>query len=185
MLSIKQFVGKVEGNETYENYAKRFLTYTKLPLKYHCFKDTLYEYLITSFDVESHQIRVQFKDKLYNYLQTVMSDSDDEVLNEFLTIETCYKLLSFLILHNEKQPEHFFFINLIGNLEPVRIIGLLLKILLVCQQVRPSLEKRFAILFNHYKFSTQKKAQWLVKALENMQIALSTNFGTVDLSFIH
>ena len=185
LLSIKQFVGKVEGNETYRNYAKLFLAYTKLPLTYHCFKESFYEYLITSFDVESHQIRVQFKDKLYNYLQNVMSDSDDELLNEFLMLKTCHKLLSFLILHSQKQPEHFLFINLIGNLGPVRTIGLLLKILLVCQQVRPDLEKRFAILFNHYKFSTQKKAQWLVKALENMQIALSTNFGRIDLSFIH
>ncbi|MEM1168947.1 MAG: hypothetical protein AAGJ08_07705 [Cyanobacteria bacterium P01_H01_bin.35] len=185
LLSIKQFVGKVEGNETYRNYAQGFLAYTTLPLTYHCFKDSFYEYLITSFDVAPHQIRVQFKDKLYNYLQTIMSDSDDELLNESLMIQTCHKLLSFLILHNQKQPEHFFFINLIGNLGPIRTIGLLLKIILVCQQVRPSLEKRFAILFNHYKFSTQKKAQWLVKALENMQIALSTNFGTIDISFIH
>ena len=185
LLSIKQFVGKVESNETYLNYAKQFLDYITLPLTYQSFKESFYEYLITSFDVESHQIRVKFNEKLYNYLQTVMSDSDDELLNEFLMIETCHKLLNFLILHNEKQPEHFFFINMIGNLGPVITIGLLLKILLVCQQVRPSLEKRFAILFNHYKFSTQKKAQWLVKALENMQIALSTNFGTIDLSFIH
>ncbi|MEM1172705.1 MAG: hypothetical protein AAGJ08_27420 [Cyanobacteria bacterium P01_H01_bin.35] len=130
LLSIKQFVGKVEGNETYRNYAKRFLAYTTLPITYHCFKDSFYEYLITSFDVATHQIRVKLKEKLYNYLQTIMSDSDDELLSEFLMIKTCQKLLSFFILRNQKQPEHFLFINLISNLGPVITIGLLLKILL-------------------------------------------------------
>ncbi|NET26716.1 hypothetical protein [Okeania sp. SIO1I7] len=183
LLSIKQFVGKVEGNETYRDYAKRFLAYTTVPQSYHLFKDSFYEYLSTSFDVESHRIQVKFKNKLYNYLQNIMSDSDEQLLNESLMMKTCNQLLSFLILHSPKQPQHFFFINLIGNLGPVITTGLLLKILLVCQQVRPNLEKRFAFLFKHYEFSTQNKVQWLVKVLENMQIALSTNFGRIDLSF--
>ncbi|MGB3509734.1 MAG: hypothetical protein WBA93_10905 [Microcoleaceae cyanobacterium] len=185
LLSIKQFVGKVEGNETYRDYAKRFLAYTTVSQSYHLFKDSFYEYLSTSFDVESHRIQIQFKNKLYNYLQNIMSDSDELLLNESLMMKTCYQLLSFLIVHSPKQPQHFFFINMIGNLGPIITTGLLLKILLVCQQVRPSLDKRFALLFKHYEFSTQNKVQWLVKVLENMQIALSTNFGRIDLSFIH
>ncbi|NEO52332.1 MAG: hypothetical protein F6K54_04110 [Okeania sp. SIO3B5] len=183
LLSIKQFVGKVEGNETYRDYAKRFLAYTTVPQPYHLFKDSFYEYLSTSFDVESHRIQVKFKNKLYNYLQNLMPDSDEQLLNESLMMKTCHQLLIFLIVHGPKQPQHFFFINLIGNLGPVITTGLLLKILLVCQQVRPNLEKRFAFLFKHYEFSTQNKVQWLVKVLENMQIALSTNFGRIDLSF--
>ncbi len=185
LLSIKQFVGKVEGTETYQDYAKRFLTYTTIPQPYHCFKDSFYEYLSTSFDVESQQIRVRLKQQLYKHLQNVMSENDNQLFNEFLMKKTCSKMLSFLIVNNQKQLQHFLFVNLIGNLGPIITTGLLLKILLVCQQVRPGLEQRFAILFNHYESSTQKKVQWLVKALENMQIALSTNFGRIDLSFIH
>ena len=183
LLSIKQFVGKVEGNETYRNYAKRFLAYTTVPQSYYLFKESFYEYLSTSFDVESHRIQVQFKNKLYDYLQNILSDSDDLLLNESLMIKTCHQLLSFLIVHSAKHPQHFFFINLIGNLGPVITTGLLLKILLVCQQLRPNLEKRFALLFKHYELSAQNKVQWLVKVLENMQIALTTNFGRIDLSF--
>ncbi|MEM1169298.1 MAG: hypothetical protein AAGJ08_09565 [Cyanobacteria bacterium P01_H01_bin.35] len=185
LLSIKQFVGKVEGRETYRDYAKRFLTYTTIPQPYHCFKDSFYEYLSTSFDVESKQIRVRFKQQLYKHLQNVMSENDDQLFNEFLMRKTCSKMLSFLIVNNQKQLQHFLFVNLIGNLGPTITTGLLLKILLVCQQVRPGLEQRFAILFNHYESSTQKQVQWLVKALENMQVALSTNFGRIDVSFIH
>ncbi|MGB3514771.1 MAG: hypothetical protein WBA93_37285 [Microcoleaceae cyanobacterium] len=185
LLSIKQFVGKVEGSETYRDYAKRFLAYTKIPQPYHHFKDGFYEYLSTSFDVESQYIRVQFKDKLYKYLQNIMADSDEQLLNDFLMRKTCNKMLSFLVVRNQKQLEHFLFVNLIGNLGPILTTALLLKILLICHQVTPDLEKRFAILFNHYESSTQEEVQWLVKALENMQIALSTNFGRIDLSFFH
>ncbi|NES92670.1 MAG: hypothetical protein F6K13_27445, partial [Okeania sp. SIO2B9] len=185
LLSIKQFVGKVEGNETYRNYAKRFLAYTTVPQSYHLFKHSFYEYLSSSFDVESHHIQVHFKNKLYHYLRSIMSERNDELLNESLMMKTCHKLLSFFIVHSSKKSQHFFFINLIGNLGPVITTGLLLKILLVCQQLKPNLEKRFALLFKHYQFSTQKKVQWLVKVLENMQIALSTNFGRIDLSFFN
>ncbi|MDJ0514706.1 MAG: hypothetical protein QNJ74_00105 [Trichodesmium sp. MO_231.B1] len=185
LLSIKQFVGKVEGRETYQDYAKRFLTYIKIPQPYHSFKDSFYEYLSTSFDVESQQIRVRFKEQLYKHLRNVMSENDNQLFNEFLMKKTCSQMLSFLIVNNQKQLQHYLFVNLIDNLGPIITTGLLLKILLVCQQVIPGLEQRFAILFNHYESSTQKKVQWLIKELENMQIALSTNFGRIDLSFIH
>jgi hypothetical protein len=47
------------------------------------------------------------------------------------------------------------------------------------------LEKRFSILFNHYESSQRDAVQWLVHAMENLNVALSTNFSTIDLSFIN
>ncbi|MGD1808505.1 hypothetical protein ACP6PL_24145 [Dapis sp. BLCC M126] len=75
-------MGKPEGNETYRNYAQRFLAYTTVPQSYHSFKESFYKYLSTSFELEFHHTRVHFKDKLYNFLQNIMSERDDESLNE-------------------------------------------------------------------------------------------------------
>jgi len=55
---------------------------------------------------------------------------------------------------------------------------------LICGKVKPYLEKRLAILFGHYEFSTREGVVWLVKALENVNLALTTNFGKVDVSFL-
>jgi hypothetical protein len=93
-------------------------------------------------------------------------------------------MLGFLVVESMQKPQHFIFVNLLANMGPINTIGLLLKIVLVCYRVKPYLEKRFAILFNHYESSTREVVSWLVKALENLQVALSTNFGRVDLSFI-
>jgi len=76
------------------------------------------------------------------------------------------------------------FIDLISNLGPTQTTGLLLKIVLICHKVKAYLEKRLAILFAHYEFSTRTGVMWLVKALENVNLALSTNFGKVDVSFL-
>jgi hypothetical protein len=60
--------------------------------------------------------------------------------------------------------------------------GLLLRILLICHQVRPFLERRFSILFNHYEVASSETVAWLVNLFENINVALSLNFGSVDLS---
>ena len=184
LSAIRQFVGKVESGDNYQDYAKSFLTHARQPQSYRCFKDSFYEYLSTSFDVDSRYIKYQFKDKLYKQLQNTMVHSDDKQFNDFLLMRTCNQILGFLVVESMHKPQHFIFINLLANMGPTSTIGLLLKIVLVCYRVKPYLEKRFAILFNHYESSTREIVMWLVKALENMQVALSTNFGRVDLSFI-
>jgi hypothetical protein len=61
---------------------------------------------------------------------------------------------------------------------------LLLKIALLSRKAKPHLEKRFSILFNHYESQVINDILWLVESLENLNLALIVNFGTVDLSFI-
>ncbi|NER01645.1 MAG: hypothetical protein F6K17_02875 [Okeania sp. SIO3C4] len=184
LSAIKQFVGKVENGNNYQNYAKSFLTHVKQPQSYGSFKESFYEYLSTSFDVDSKYIKRQFQDKLYKQLKNTMPHSNDKQFNDSLLMRTCNQMLGFLVVESSQKPQHFLFLNLMANLGPITTTGLLLKIVLVCYRVKPYLEKRFSILFNHYESHTRETVMWLVKALENMQVALSTNFGRVDLSFI-
>lgn len=184
LSAVKQFIGKVENGNNYRDYAKSFLTHARQPQSYRCFKESFYEYLSTSFDVDSKYIKYQFKDKLYKQLKNTMSHSDDKQFNDFLLMRTCNQMLGFLVVESIQKPQHFLFLNLMSNMGPVETTSLLLKIVLVCYRVKPYLEKRFAILFNHYESHSREAVMWLVKALENMQVALSTNFGRIDLSFI-
>jgi hypothetical protein len=80
------------------------------------------------------------------------------------------------------KPDHYVFIDLIANMGVTRTVGLLLKIVLLSKKVTPYLEKRFSILFNHYESFTRDGVPWLVKSLENMQLAFSVHFGKADLS---
>ncbi|NEQ35025.1 MAG: hypothetical protein F6K40_01325 [Okeania sp. SIO3I5] len=184
LSSIKQFVGKVENGYNYQDYAKSFLNHARQPQSYGHFKESFYEYLSTSFDVDSRTVKYQFKDKLYKQLKNTMPHNDDQKFNDFLLMRTCNQMLGFLVVESIQKPQHFLFLNLMSNMGPIATTSLLLKIVLVCYRVKPYLEKRFAILFNHYETYTRESVMWLVKGLENVQVALTTNFGKVDLSLI-
>lgn len=182
-FALKQFVGKVEGADTYRQIAGRFRANASETQSYGSFKDDLYEYLISS--VTDHRYgKCQFNDKLYKQLQSTFPHSDSQKFNEFLMMRTCTQLLNFLVVESPQRPNHFVFVDLISNLGPTQTTGLLLKIVLICGKVKPYLEKRLAILFGHYELSTREGVLWLVKALENLNLALSTNFGKVDVSFL-
>jgi len=93
-------------------------------------------------------------------------------------------LINFLVVESGRKPQHYVFIDLISNLGPTMTTAIVIKVVLICRKVKPYVEKRFSILFNHYESSAREVVEWLVNVLENMNIAFSINFGSVDLSFI-
>ncbi|MDF0554641.1 AAA-like domain-containing protein [Kamptonema sp. UHCC 0994] len=181
-FAVKEFAGKVEGSRTYRESAQFFLVRTKKVQSYAAFKEDLYEYLISS--IKPGYGKRQFNDRLYKQLKSTFPESDSEKLNNLLLIETCRDLFNFLVIESPEHPNHYVFYDLVSNLGPARATSLLLKIALLSRKVKPELEKRFSILFNHYEGKALDDMRWLVKSLENLNVALVVNFGTVDLSFL-
>jgi hypothetical protein len=182
-VALKQFVGKVQGGSTYRDVAQNFLTHSNHTSSYKAFKDDLYEYLTASIDPAYG--KRQFNDRLYTHIKNTLPHSDAQKPTEFLLVRTCSQLLNFLVVESHQRPNHFIFVDLITNLGATLTIGLLLKIVLLCQKVKPYLEKRFSILLNHYESCTIDGIPWLVKSLENLNIALSVHFGSADLSSLN
>lgn len=179
--TLKYFVGKVEHGNTYHESAQQFIKYGGQAANFRNFKNDLYEYLISS--VDNSYGKKQFNQKLYKYLQNILPQADEQKVNDLLLMRTCGNLLNFLVVHNKSSPQHFVFLDLISNQGTVPTMGLLLKIVLICRKVKPHLEGKFAILFNHYENSTTNSVSWLVETLEQLNIAFSINFGGIDLSF--
>lgn len=181
--ALKQFVGKVQGCDTYRDVAQSFLTHSSQTTSYKAFKDDLYEYLTASID-PSYGKR-QFNERLYTHLKDILPQCESQKPTEFLLVRTCSQLFNFLVVESPQRPNHFIFVDLITNLGATLTTGLLLKIVLLCRKVKPYLEKRFAILFNHYESVTKDGVPWLVKSLENLNIAFSVHFGAADLSCLN
>ncbi|HBB31304.1 MAG TPA: hypothetical protein DDZ80_01805 [Cyanobacteria bacterium UBA8803] len=178
-FALKQYMGKVEGSYTYRDLARIFLSQRSQTPSYRAFKGDLYEYLISS--IEPEYGKHQFNERLYKQLKNTLPDSDSQKLNDFLLIRTCSQLLSFLV-GNPQHPNHYIFIDLISNIGPIRTTGLLLKIVLLSAKVKPDLEKRFSILFNHYERQTIDEILWLVQSLETLNVAFVVNFGNMNIS---
>lgn len=182
-VALKQFAGKSQGTGTYRDLAQRFLTHTDHASSYQSFKDDLYQYITASVDPAYGQR--QFNDQLYSQLKNTLPENHNQKLNDFLLVRTCSQLLNFLVVESTQKPNHFVFVDLISNIGSTLTTGLLLKIVLICRKVKPYLEKRFSILFNHYELCRRDGVQWLVEAMEMLNLALCTNFSTIDLSFIN
>ena len=181
--ALKQFVGKVQGSYTYRDVAQSFLTHSSQTSSYREFKDDLYEYLTASIDPAYG--KRQFNDRLYIHLKNTLPICDSQKPSEFLLVRTCSQLLNFLVVESPQRPNHFIFVDLITNLGGIFTTGLLLKIVLLCRKVKPYLEKRFSILFNHYESATRDGVPWLIQSLENLNVALSVHFGSADLSCLN
>jgi hypothetical protein len=180
--SLRHFVGKVDGQSTHRDLAYRFINYTRDTNTFGRFKGDLYEYLETAIDPEYGQR--QFNKLLYRQLRMTLPDQDGQPVNEFLVMRLCSQLMNFLIVESHQQPRHFVFVDLISNIGPMFTTSLLLRILLICSKVKPYLEKRLSILFNHYESCAQGSVEWLVMVMEHLNLALSTNFGQMTLPFI-
>ncbi len=178
--SLKHFLGKVEGPYTYRDVAQRFLNHSRDIRSFGAFKDDLYEYLTASIDPGYG--KRQFNQRLYTQLQNTLPDNESQKLSDFLVIRTCSQILNFLVVENSQRPQHFVFIDMMTNLGATATTGILLKVVLICRKVRPYMEKRFTILFNHYESYSREAVQWLIQSLENLNIAFSIHFGAADLS---
>ncbi len=181
--AVKHFAGKSQGCDTYRDSAQRFLTHSSQASSFRSFKDDLYQYITASVDPEYGDR--QFNNQLYAQLNAALPESNAHRVNDFLVVRTCSQLLNFLVVESSQKPSHFVLVDLLSNIGPAMATGLLLKIVLICRKVKPSLEKRFSILFSHYELSKRENVQWLVQAMEHLNLALSTNFSTLDLSFIN
>ncbi|MBD2460637.1 hypothetical protein H6G89_06225 [Oscillatoria sp. FACHB-1407] len=180
--AIKHYVGKVHNGRSHKDVAHSFLAHSGQAVSYKTFKDDLYQYITAAVDPEYG--KRQFNNQLYNQLQAIFPESNSKKLNDFLMVRTCSQLLNFLVADTPNRPNHFVFIDLITNLGPILTTSILLKIILICRKVKPCLERRLSILFGHYESYNRDAVQWLISLLENVNVALSTHFGAIDLSFI-
>lgn len=184
VTSLKQFARHRDPGQSlsYRDTAQRFITNHPQGGTFRDFKTDLFDYIMA--DVEPGYGQRQFKSMLHDHLFSTFSDSDNKPVDDFLRVRTCSNLFNFLVVDPNAGKQHYVFIDLINNLGPINTTGLLLRILLICQKVRPFLDRRFSILFNHYETASSEAVDWLVKVLENVNIALSINFGTLDLSHL-
>jgi hypothetical protein len=179
--SLMHFIGKVEGNYTYRDFSQHFINYSRQSVNFKVFKNDLYEYLISSIPQEYGKRK--FNERLYQQIQLILPEADYQKLDDFLMVRSCSQLLNFLVVESHSSPQHFIFVDLISNQGTTLTTGLLLKIVLICRKIKPYLEKKLAILFNHYESATTTGVQWLVQSLEQLNIALSIHFSDIDLSF--
>ncbi len=180
-FAVKQFTSKIDGNYTQRDLAQHFINYSRRAPSFSVFKNDLFEYLTMA--IEPAYGKRQFNDRLYAQIKDILPQNDHQRPSDSLLIRTCSKLLNFLVVDSAQQPAHYVFLDLVNNLGTTMTINLLMRIVLLCNSVKSHLERRFSILFNHYEGYTRESGiEWLIAALETLNVAFATNFGSLNVS---
>lgn len=180
--SLKQYVGVAENGYSYQELSRSFLSHTEGVRNYQIFKDNLYEYITQS--IEGKYGKNSFNKRLYDQFQGLYPQYNNKKPDEFLRMRTYSQLFNYLIVESPQNPNHLIFMDMISNMGTTKTVGLFLKLALTCSKIKPYLEKRFSILFNHYESFTKDGAMWLVRSLEKVNVAFSVNFSNIDMSFL-
>jgi hypothetical protein len=182
-MAFGHFAGKAEGDASYQDLSRGFVSHLEMQPIVKTFKGDLFDYIVSG--VNPSYGKRSFNDRLYKAIYSISPDRDYQRLDEIGLLRVCTHVLNHLVIESPSNPQHFVFMDMINNLGSVFTTGLLLKVVLICQKVKPLLESRLSILFNHYESSQCKGVPWLVKSLENWNVAGAIHFGKVDASALN
>jgi hypothetical protein len=178
--ALKLFAPKNYHNSATQNLSLDVLAkHQQLPT-FKVFKDDLYKYLISLVDTDYG--KRHFNKLIFDKLQKISPECHSQKLSEFLVLRTYTQLLNFLIVESRQNLNHQVLIDAIANLGTTQMSNFLLRLLLLYPKIKPHLESRLAILFEHYEFCDRQQTTWLIKLLENLNIAIGLHFGEIDLS---
>ncbi|MEO1067984.1 MAG: hypothetical protein AAFW95_02535 [Cyanobacteria bacterium J06638_6] len=181
--ALSFYTGKANGR-THRDQARWFATYSKTVRSFRDFKDEFIDYLIHPIvAAEPKYSGNHFTRNLRQYLRETLAEFDDQPLNSFILVETCRRLLNFLVVDSPNRPVFRNFRHLVNDVGHTLTMGLLLRLVLFCSAAKPWLERCFSVLFNVHERRTCKEVPWLVTSLEHANVALITNFGDVGYQF--
>jgi hypothetical protein len=178
--ALRQFAPKNYHNSATQNLSLDVLAKHKQLPTFKLFKDDLYKYLISLVDPDYG--KRHFNKLIFDKLQKISPESNSQKLSEFLVLRTYTQLFNFLIVESRQNLNHQVLTDAIANLGTTQTCNFLLRLLLLYPKIKPHLESRLAILFEHYEFCDRQQATWLIKLLENFNIAIGLHFGSIDLS---
>lgn len=176
--AIDHYTGKIDGNRSQRDMASWFIAYSRTTRSFRDFKDEFVDYLINPIaTVEPKYAGNHFTRRLRQYLKETLSEFDSQRLNNFIVIETCRRVLNFLVVDSPQRPVFRNFRHLLNDIGYPLTVGLLLRVVLFCSAAKPWLERCFSVLFNYHEENRCQEVPWLVTSLEHTNIALLTNFG--------
>jgi hypothetical protein len=165
---IKKIVVK-KGEFSYSNLANIFLNQTK-NLNHQEFKAALVNYLI--FSTDGKYVGPGLKQKLALKMNEMYPEHAYDPHDEALHLRTCNRVFDLLTTEDGENPsEMFLYLMLQGN--PLTLVIILLKLILICPTARVHLEKRIAELIQYYMKEPETECHWVVNFFEIFKITFA------------
>jgi hypothetical protein len=176
---IKMIVAR-RGQFSYANLANIFVNQTRA-LTYQDFKRSLGEYLL--FSVEHDDFVTTFKKQLFERLDALYTSHNDKVISDALLLRTSNRVIEYLTTENQQEPSSLF-VLLLSQGNPLTLVIVLLKIILVCKYARTHLEARIADLIKYYEGFPEEDCQWVVNFFEIFNITMAIYAENVEYNLV-
>jgi hypothetical protein len=176
---IKILVAK-RGRFSYVNLANIFLNQTQ-SLPYREFKQSLSKYLV--FHCENREFVELVQTKLVAKLQSLYQNHDDDLVSPALMLRTCNRVIEYLTIEHSQEPSHLF-VLLLSQGNPVTLVIVLLKIILICRHSRTHLETRIAELIQCYQRYPESECTWVVNFMEVFNVTFAIYAENVQYNLL-
>ncbi|MBM0741038.1 hypothetical protein JOY44_05300 [Phormidium sp. CLA17] len=176
---IKMIVAR-KGQFSYVNIANIFLSQID-QLTFRGFKQSLQKYL--TFSVENKVFADSIREKLNEKLEDLYSRHDEETVSTALILRTCNRVIDLLTTDNQTEPS-LLFIQLLSQGNPVTLVIVFLKIILICKHSRTHLESRIAELIRYYQEYPESDCEWVVSFLEVFNVTFAIYAENVQYNLI-
>jgi len=176
---IKLIVAR-RGHFSYINLANIFLQQVE-SLTYLEFKQSLQRYLV--FSVENRSFAETLKARISERLDNLYTIHNNEVLTDALLLRTCNRIIDALTTEDQNEPSPLF-IQLLSHGNPITLVIVLLKIILISRYSRTHLEARIAGLIKHYQSYPEEDCNWVVNFLEIFNVTFAIYAENVQYNLV-
>lgn len=158
---IKQIVSK-HNLFKYDEQARLWIAEAET-LNYKDFKNKLLKYTIVTSGEDP--LTKALKTKVTEKLDNLYSNNDDEPVNRELILRTCKRTIEFFTVENGQEPS-LLFVLLTNGGNPIALVIILLKIVMICPGSRSHLEICIAKLIQYYESYAETECQWFINFVE-------------------
>ncbi len=177
---IKAIVVK-KGAFSYDNIASIFLKQTQNEL-FHDFKKSLLKYLI--FSVQQEKFTNTLQQQLSEKLNLWKVEYDDKLISKEILLRICNRTIDFLTTENGREPSNLF-VMLLSQGNPLTLVVVLLKLILISNHSRSHLEMRIANLIRYYDQYLESDCTWFIHFIEIFNITFAIYAENVEYNLIN
>ena len=176
---IKAIVAK-RGPFSYANLASIFIKQTQ-NITYSFFKESLGKYLM--FSVVNKKFVNLFQKTLSEKLDILYEAYHEEMINDALVLRTCNRVIEYLTTENKGEPSPLFAL-LLSQGNPLTLVVILLKLILISPNSRTHLELCIAAVIRYYQKYPESECQWVINFLELFNITFAIYADNVEYNLI-
>lgn len=168
------------GQFSYRNVARIFQQQT-FEAPYSNFKDSLLEYMC--FSIGQPEFVAALETYVTEKLPELYPQHDADPVDPSLSLRTCNRLIDMLTTEDEHYPSKLF-VRLMAQGNPLNIVVVLLKLVLISPNSQLYLEARLADLINYYKQFMEAECRGIVQFLEICGVTFAIYSENVEYNLV-